>query len=943
MIECRLLGAVEVRVGQRSVDVGQPRQRAVLAALAVDAGRLVPLNVLIDRVWDASPPANARDAVYSHVARVRRGLNEASELAGTRVGLVRRFGGYLLDIDPDHVDLHRFRTLADQARTPGREDDERVTLLREALGLWRGVPLTGMSGQWAARSRQAWQQQRLDAVIAWASAEITVGNAAGILSALADLLGEHPLVEPLAAAYMRALHAAGHGAQALDCYAATRRRLAEDLGADPGPQLQDLHQAILRGDLPSPPTTATPPTDVDARMVPAQLPPDVHGFAGRGEELGRLHDLLTSGGDQPTTVVISALSGTAGVGKTALAVHFAHQVADRFPDGQLYVNLHGFSAAGSVRSPAEVIRMFLEALEVPPQQVPASLDGQAALYRSRLAGTRMLILLDNARDAEQVRPLLPGAPTCLVVVTSRSQLTGLTITEGARPLIVDLLTVEEARQLLAARLGHPRVAVEPDATTEIIECCARLPLALSIVAARAAAHTTFPLTTFAAELRDARSRLDALAGDDPLTDVRSVFSWSYHALTPDAARLFRLLGLPPGPDITAPAVASLTALPLHKARPLLAELARTNLIVEHTPGRYAFHDLLRTYATDLAHHLDPDEQRHTATHRLLDHYLHTAYTADRLLNRVRTPIALTPPQSGVTPEHLTDYDQAVAWLTTERHVLLAAVDHAVATGFDIQTGQLSWILWTFHVRQGHWHDLVATSRAAMTAAQRLADPAAQARAHLTLADALSLLRCLDDAHTHLMHAVDLYVQLDDQAGQAHIHLNLAYLRERQGRPTDALHHARQALDLHRATGHQRGQAWALNMMGWYHALLGDHQQALTYCKRAQALFDELGDREGQANTWDSIAYAHHRLGNHTQAVACYQHALDLFHALGDRYNQADIGAHLGDTYHAAGNTQAARAAWQDALTILTDIDHPDAEAVRAKLHHLDHPDTATSH
>jgi DNA-binding SARP family transcriptional activator len=594
MIECRQLGPVEIRAGQRSIDAAQPRQRAVLAALAADVGRLVPVAELIDRIWGETPPEGARHALYSHIARVRQGLAQAN--AGTDTAtetparVLRRSGGYLLDIDPDQVDLHHFRRLIQQARVGGYPDDQRVLLLRQALGLWRGQPLTGIAGLWADRMRQAWRQQYPDAVITWTDAEIPTGNAAAIVETLADPVTDNPLVEPLAAAYMRALHAAARDAEALDFYATTRRRLADALGIDPGPELQSLHQAILRRNITPPSPTATPPTATapvtstvpadPATPVPAQLPRDIPGFAGRSEQLSQLHDILTAHDDSRATLLISALSGTAGVGKTILAVHFAHQVAARFPDGQLYINLHGFSTTGGARSPGEAIRMFLEALGVPPQQVPASLEGQTALYRSRLNGKRMLILLDNAGDADQVRPLLPGSPTCLVLVTSRNNLTGLTL-EGARPLIVDLLTADEARQLLAARLGKARVAAEPDATAEIITSCARLPLALSIMAARAAAHPMFPLATFAEELRDAHSRLDALTVEDPATDVRAMFSRSYHSLTPDAALLFRLLGLHPGPDITASAAASLAGRPLPRARILLAELARVNLILEH--------------------------------------------------------------------------------------------------------------------------------------------------------------------------------------------------------------------------------------------------------------------------------------------------------------------------------------------------------------------------
>jgi hypothetical protein len=379
-------------------------------------------------------------------------------------------------------------------------------------------------------------------------------------------------------------------------------------------------------------------------------------------------------------VVVAAIAGTAGIGKTALAVHWAHRVADRFPDGQLYVNLRGFDPSGSPMAPAEAVRGFLDGLQVPPQGIPASLEAQAGLYRSLLAGRRMLVLLDNARDAGQVAPLLPGAPGCLVLVTSRNQLPGLVAAAGAHPVALDLLSRDEAVQLLARRLGDDRLTAEPDATDELVTWCAGLPLALAIVAARVATHPAFPLAVLADQLREARDGLDGFDAGDTTTDARAVFSWSYRALSAPAARLFRLLGLHPGADVTTGAAASLAGLPPAHVRPMLAELASAHLVTEHTPGRYAFHDLLRAYAGELAHTMDTGTDRWAATRRLLDHYLHIAHAADLLLYRHGETITLPPPEPAVAAAHLGDYDQAMAWFTAEHRVLLAAIDHAARTG-----------------------------------------------------------------------------------------------------------------------------------------------------------------------------------------------------------------------------------------------------------------------
>jgi tetratricopeptide (TPR) repeat protein len=586
--------------------------------------------------------------------------------------------------------------------------------------------------------------------------------------------------------------------------------------------------------------------------------------------------------------------------------------------------------------PADTVRGFLDALGVPAEKIPIELDARAALYRTQLADKRMLVLLDNARDTGQVEPLLPGAPGCLVLVTSRNRLTSLTSAAGAHPLPLDLLTLDEARDLLARRLGPRRVAVEPDSVEAIIAACTRLPLALAIVAARAASHPRFPLAALAAELREARTRLDALTGDDPATDMRAVFSWSYQQLTDDAARLFRLLGLHPGPDISTPAAASLAGVDPATVRPLLAELTRAHLVNEQQPGRYSFHDLLRAYAADLARTTDGDDQQ-AAVQRMLDHYLHTAVTADQLLNPTRNLITLTPPRAGVTPEHHLDYEQAMTWFSVEHRVLLAAVNLAAGAGVDGHTWQLAWALADFLDRCGHWQDLAATQRAGLAAARRLADLTAQARVHIPLALAYTRLGRDDDAQTELQQALDLYNEVGDQVGQGYAHLNISRMLERRGRLATVLDHDLRALDLFRAAGQGPGEAHALNMVGWHLALLGDHERAVPYCEEALALLQALGDRAGQAYTLDSLGYVHHHLGHHTQAIVCYQHALDLLRDLGERYQEADTLTHLGDTHVTTGSASAARDAYHQALTILEDLDHPDADQVRTKLHQLDQP------
>ena len=942
-MEIRLLGSVEVLAAGRVLPVGPPQRRTVLAVLAADAGRLVRLDTLVDRVWDQSPPAQPHPALYAHITGIRRVLAQANAADDSQspARLVHQAGGYLLRVHPDQVDWHRFGRLTATARPRDCPDPDRARLLGQALGLWRGPALADLPGEWAARMRESWGKDRLDAAVDWAQACLRLGQHTEVIGPLRALVAEHPVAEQPVAALMRALSADGRTAEALDCFAAIRGRLDEHLGARPGPELTRLNEAILHADTAR---TAPSPAPAPPRVVPAQLPGDVYGFAGRSEELARLDAVLAgAAAEAPTAVVISAVSGTAGVGKTALAVHWAHRVREKFPDGQLYVNLRGFDPGGRVMAPAEAVRGFLDALGVPAERIPPRLDAQAGLYRSLLAGKRMLIVLDNARDADQARPLLPGTPTALALVTSRNQLTPLVAADGAHPLVLDLLTDAEAGELLSRRLGGDRVGAEPDAAEEIITRCARLPLALTIAAARAATHPAFPLTALAAELAEAGGRLEALSAGDPASDVRAVFSWSYQTLSPAAARLFRLLGLHPGPDTSAAAAASLAGHPRSGVRALLAELARASLLTEHAPGRYAFHDLLRAYASDLAHILDADDQRRAAVGRLLDHYLHTAHTAARLLYPTRDPptLALAPPAAGVTPEHPADYGQAMAWLTVEHAVLLATVRQAAGAGFDTHTWQLAWVLESFHDRRGHRHDAAAVWQAALDAARRLGDPTAQAQAHLSLAYGPNLLGRYRDAHSHLASALDLYGQAGDLVGQAWTHHYLAHLWDRQGRPDQALDHAQQSLALFRTTGHRLGQAIGLSHVGWCHALLGDHREALTCSQRALTLLQQLDDREGEAETWHSLGYTHHHLAHHRRAADCYQHALTLYRDIGHRYNEADVLTHLGDTRHAAGDPDAARTAWQQALDILTDLDHPDADGVRGKLHEL-HQTTHTN-
>jgi tetratricopeptide (TPR) repeat protein/transcriptional regulator with XRE-family HTH domain len=716
-------------------------------------------------------------------------------------------------------------------------------------------------------------------------------------------------------------------------------------------ELQAYHRAhgISPSDarLPDDPAGAAPPVPAGLSGQPAraardgevlrQLPAAVADFTGRDAELAALAGMLgqaTPGGG-PGTVVISAIGGTAGVGKTALALHWAHQVAARFGDGQLYVNLRGYDLSGTPVAPEAAIRGFLDALGVPPERIPSSPEAQAGLYRSLLAGKRVLIVADNARDERQVRPLLPAGPGSLVLVTSRSQLGGLAAADGARLISLDVLSHAEALQLLSARLGTARTAAEPAAVDQIAHLCACLPLALAVAAARAvaraAARPGFSLAALAGELAGSADRLDALDAGDPGSSVRAVFSWSYRQLTGPAARMFRLLGLHPGPDISVAAAASLAAIAEADARRVLRELARANLISEHAPGRYAFHDLLRAYAAEQARHTDDEPDRAAAIGRLLDHYLHTAAPAACLLHPALEPVALTPPRPGAALGQPADYRQALAWFEAEHQVLLATVTLAAGSGFDVHAWQLPWAMQPFLRTRGQCRELAATQRTALAAATRLGDTAAQALSGRFLAMACTDLGEHDQARDQFASSLMLYQRLGNRLGEGITHQNLGVLANRQGRYGDALGHAEQALLRYQAIGDKASEAVALNDVGWCHGLLGDYQQARAFCRQSLTMCAEIGDRRLEGHAWDSLGYAEHHLGNLAEAAACYQRALSLFRESGDRAHQADTLTHLGDTRHAAGEPAQARQDWQQALAILDDIQHPDAGQVRAKL------------
>jgi len=1048
----RLLGPVEVLASGAWSAPDKPQQRLVMALLALRAGQVVPVDELIDGVWDDDPPRSARASLQALITRLRQML---AAVPGSR--LERCGDGYRLVIDARQVDVHEFRWLARSGRACADRRAAIATFDR-ALTLWRGPALADVPDTaTVAAIRSMLAEEHLAAMQDRIGGLLACGMEQEAAAELPGVLARHPLAERLAGMLMVALYRCGQRAGALRVFRDIRGRLAGELGVEPGPELQEVHRCILVGDAklasrpsrpavragagpaaaalagpgnlagaiglaapagpsgptapagpsgptapagpsgPTAPTAQTEPTgpadrtrtadhprpaDRDgsadgtdptgitgmsglpgrsgraspvglassiglissaglgaasrafAPPVPRQLPAAPAHFAGRARELNALSELVAQAARPGGQGIIWVIDGTAGVGKTVLAVHWAHQVAGEFPDGQLYVNLRGFGPSANPAPPEEALRAILGALQVPSSLVPDPLDAQAALYRSALAGRRMLIVLDNARDAEQVRPLLPGHAGCAVLVTSRSQLTGLVAAEGAHPLSLDVLSRADACELLVRRLGAHRVAAEPEAAAELARLCAGLPLALTVAAARADARPGLSLSELAAELRGARGLLDALDTGDAASSVREVFSWSARQLSRPAARMFRLLGVHPGPDISAVAAASLAGIEPQSARQALAELTRAHLLTEHVPGRFTFHDVLRSYAAEQAQAGDSHADRTSAVHRVLDHYLHAAHAAALLLYPHRERLLLPSPQIGTILEAPATAEQARAWLAAEHQVLLAAIAQAAEQGFDVHAWQLPWTIRNFLDREGHWPELADTQLCALAAARRLDDVAGQAHAHRNLGRAWLRLGRYDEARANLQSAVDLYRQIGHRYGQARSHFEIAWAAERQGSYGEALAHSRQALEGFQAADDRHGAAIALNTVGWCQTQLGHHQQALACSRRALAVFLENGHHSGEAAAWDSLGYASHHLGQHQQALACYHRALTLYRQLGDRYNQSQTLVYLGEAHRASGSSGAAADVWQQALVILEEMHHPEVGQVRSRLDDL---------
>jgi len=869
-LEFCLLGPVVVRRDGAVLPVPRGSQRAVLAVLLLNAGRAVSVDELAETLWGAAPRPSAQATVRNYVKRLRRLLGEDR--------IVTAAPGYAIRADPAELDVARFEDLLGAARTAAGSASWQAAADRagSALALWRGEPLADVRSDLLAMRVVPWLAElRLQATELRIDASLHLGRTAAVIAELEQLAAAHPLRERLHELLMQALCREGRRAEALAAYRRVRRVLVDELGTEPGAGLRELHRQILQADG----SGGAPGAGRRKPAVPRELPGPVRPFVGREAEL----EALTGRLDEDGTAVISALGGTAGVGKTALAVHWAHQVASRFPDGQLYVNLRGYDPGPPV-SAADALAGLLRALGVRDAELPAAMDERAARYRSLLAGRRMLVVLDNACDAEQVRPLLPGCSTCVTVVTSRDSLAGLVARDGARRLDLDLLPGAEAVGLLRALIGE-RVDAEPEAAIGLAARCARLPLALRVAAERAAAEPAAPLAGLVAELAD--QQLDLLeVGGDPRTAIRTVFSWSFRHLDEEAARAFRRLGLHPGLHFDAYAAAALAEVPLGHARRLLDTLARAGLIQPAGSGRYGLHDLLRAYAAEQV----PDAERRPALTRLFDYYLAAAAAAAHAI--FPADIDQPPvPRSGPVPP-VTDPTAALAWLDAQRADLVAVAGYAARHGWPEHAIGLAATVFRYP-QTGDLADYVAMHGHACRAAAQTGDRAAQAAALTMLGRAVSAQGRLAEAADHFERALEKYRAAGDRGGEAMTLANLGYIDYGQGRYRQSAGFYRRALALYRQTGQASGEASVLQNLGLVDLRWGRHDRAAGYFRRSLALFRDAGLRSGEAYVLRNLGELELRRGRYGRAAGHLRRSLELCRQTGNRFCEARAEACFG--------------------------------------------------
>lgn len=906
--EIRLLGPVGASHRGRPLELGGVQARSVLAVLMLHPGQVVPRSVIARNAWRGDPPDTAHGLITDYVSRLRAALAPAA--AHVSLDAVRP--GFRATIEPGMIDAHRFSALlhqADQERA-AHEDELAVAHLQHALALWHGrtLALEDVEADWLRAQAEALQDKRLDALEQLAGAYQRAGEPDRAVELLRHEAPRHPHRDTLVALLVRALTATGQGALAVE----TADRAIDALdqaGLPVGRQVQEARREAQR---PKPGQGTPSPL--------RQLPPDTGAFTGRERELAELLDLAGTGpGDGTRTTVICAVDGMAGIGKTALVIHAAHRLADRYPDGQLFIDLHGFTEGLAPRSAADVLADTLRTLGVHPQLIPQDLDARAALYRDRLAGKRLLVVLDNARGEQQIRPLLPGHSDSLVLVTSRVRLKGL---DDAHVLSLDVLSSADAAALLRRVAGPGRIPGGDPVLAHVAALCGHLPLALRIAGALIRNRPSWTLQRLAEQLDDQRTRLAALNDRD--RDLAAIFALSYAALDDDRQSLYRRLGLHPGPDIDSYATAALLAATPAGADHLLQDLVDQNLLSEHAFGRYRMHDLVRAHARALCAAVDPEGERGEASTRLFEYYEHTGYRASHASSRQprRGPV-------GPAPAHgpaLDDPSGSVTWLRGERANLEAAFDDAAERGWDGHVVAFGAALAALLITDGPWPRAVAVHEAAALAAHRIGDVAREANALTDLARAKFLTRDFSAAGDVVAQALELYRGIGDRRGEAYALTELGRARLLTGKRPAAIEAYSQAQEAHGDVGDRRGQTDALTELGRAKFLSADYAGAAADYSRALEYYRELGDGLGQTHLLAELGRLKALTGDYAGAMDAHTYVLQTYRALGNRIGQADALAGLGRVRHATGDSPGALAALTEALEIFRDMHFPYGQA-----------------
>ncbi|MDY7086587.1 MAG: BTAD domain-containing putative transcriptional regulator [Actinomycetota bacterium] len=888
-----LLGAVEVWQDGQPLDAGHPRQRAVLAVLLAEAGYPTPVDVLIDRVWGHSPPRSARQTLHAHIARLRRILQPDAALTFAS-------GCYVLAVEPDQVDVHRFGQLVTRAAEPNCPADRRAGLLREAMELWRGEPMAGLTGDWADQVRRSWQRQHVDAAIAWSVAERHAGRPAAAVPLLTDLTTVHPLHELLALTLMEALDAAGRPAEALAHYDTVRRRLQSDLGIDPGPALQDKHRMLL----------GVPPA-VTARPRPAQLPGAPATFVGRDAELATVEQWH----GRATAI---AVVGPAGVGKTALVLHWAWKARTRFPDGQLYIDLRGFGGDEPIE-PADALDRMLRALGVAPEQIALAPDERSAQLRSQLADRRILLILDNASSARQVRPLLPGHPGCLALITSRSRLDGL-VAQGARRLSLAGLTAAESTVLLH-RIAELGAGDNVRLTDRLIELCAGLPLAVSVVAARLDGPHRLP--AIVRELEDENQRLAVLdVGEDDLS-VRQALSFSVRSLDDAARHSFALLSAHPGQTPGLAASAALLGTDPTGARRVLDQLVGVHLLECPEPSRYRMHDLVRLAARERAAEAGGSD---AAQRRVLTWYRDVANTADRVLRPAERPNFASP-----APVIFETAGEAMAWFDAEADNLTAAVLTGCRScpeiGWQIAAALYGWLVRRRYLER--WIDLY---RAAADAAARIGDIGAEAIIQGRLAMPYSHLGRTEAAADRCRRAYQLRLTGGDRLGAATALLNLGAVHNSAGNGAEAIRWLERAAELSaELTGAGHLRALTASNLGEAYLLGLRVDQAIEHFTEALELARQFCGPRDVAEILRRLAEAYNAGKRPSEALRCAEQAVEQARTAGDALLEAEATVELGRACFDLGRAAEGELHLRKALSVFEPADPERAAAIRALL------------